>query len=369
MTALFSRAFAPSHCMLPQLPAPLRQCSSLHVILLPSRQPTTALLSSGIRHFHPSPIPASRKPRTAVVRPSSAAAPPRQRPTSPPKTRAAFQGPTRKVQLPFQTHPPSNALPRDGILKSECAPPSPASLVPAPTTTSAIPTPSEPTTTVPCTPTPIPYAPAPLPYQGLVDKLATSQEPVVVYESQPQKLYIGVCISSALFLGWVATITWLGFAPVVHSGGYPMMVAGIISSGIWVLVASYMAFGPVGLIKRIVAVPAKPSYLKTAPKPSLRFEPFRLVFGISPKPFEIQLGNVYSDRSFTLEMQKIAHHKAQQGPPGVMAEYFGFVPVLFKAYLKMFARPQNFTYVRVYGRVNFKMDLTDCKAMHDGKGE
>lgn len=165
-------------------------------------------------------------------------------------------------------------------------------------------------------------------------------------------------------------MTWSGYALAMEQGGLPIVAAAVLFSGIWFTFSCYLAYGPVNIIKRIVAVPAKPSLRITSQqlKPTLRLEPLALVFGKFPKPFEVKLGDVMSDRSFTREVEKLARFKAQQTPHagGVMAEFFSWVPHTFNAFFKMFARPQRFTYVRV-GRANFKLDLDGCQILDEGR--
>ncbi|KAF1353557.1 hypothetical protein BDV97DRAFT_396384 [Delphinella strobiligena] len=342
MSGLFSRALTPSLCLL-QLPAPLRQCSPLHISLLARQAVARQAARPVLRLFHASPMHAVRKPKTAIVKPANAPTPMKPRPSSPPK----------KAQKPFQSHPPNTAP--QTILHH------------ASTSDTANIAPAEATSTQAITPqryqSQQQLQQAHNPYSGIVEKLALRSEPTVVYEARSQNVFVGVCYTSAIFLTWVSYATWKNYETGVLQGNVMLAVAGIINCGMFAAVASYFTVGPLGLVKRIVAVPATVRTTAQPLRPTLRIEPVAILFGKYPQPFEVQMGDVLSDRPFAREMEKFARLRARGRTSEVFNQFFGWLGQIWNAYLKMFARMQHLTYVRVGGKANYKLDLRNCETI------
>ena len=355
MSALFARAaLKPFQCS-------LLQSSVLQPTLL-ARQANYNLPLCKL--FHASPFALNRKPNKAVVKPS-------QLPPTP-----------KRVRVSIQSHPPTGAshdIPKAQLqhvitstkavgsdtsssdIQQPLAHRQPAvpSFQPAATSRTA------------SIPTPAPFSGRPLPsYQAFVEKLALRDESTVIYTAQSQTMYVSVCIAAALFVNWVAYITWKNYEPAVAQGNTILAISGVINCSIWLFIGGYFAWGPVGLIKRIVALPATAALKQLPnPRPTLRLEPCS--FGLKgwPKPIEVKMGDVYSDRLFSLEISKIRKYVGTSEKPSLIDEYFGWIKRLWTANVKMFARAQRFTYIRVNDKANFKLDLRDCQTIEDGRGK
>lgn len=178
------------------------------------------------------------------------------------------------------------------------------------------------------------------------------------------------CYISAIFLTYVSYATWKNYEVGVLQGSVLLAVVGIINCATFAAIASYFTVGPLGLVKRIVALPATVRTTNQALRPTLRIEPVAILFGKYPKPFEVKMGDVLSDRPFSREMDKFARLRRAGGRSSeIFEQYFGLLGQIWNAYLKMFARVQHFTYVRVGGKANYKLDLRNCQTIDDGRGK
>ncbi|GAB7357431.1 hypothetical protein MBLNU459_g8356t1 [Dothideomycetes sp. NU459] len=342
-------------CSLFRQSAPLRQCSSL----------------SHVRLFHVSPAAAIKKPSRAIVsptKPASASAPARRRPSSPPK----------KLQLPFKTsHPsylpigttgpsPAYAQPHSATAPSTSSPISSNHVQPAPPT--ALPEPATAPRNTPRNahppPSPVAYhaRPATQQYQTFLNHLATRPEPTVIYSTHGQGVFVLICATSAIFFTYLA---WVN-VPTIRFGSQTGSIGLVITTTMAAMgmsVASVaFGLGPHHLIRRVVALPAAVSKQQLSQRavqdlqPTLRFEPLRVVFGIYPKPFEVPVGEVVSDRPFALELEKFASNKS----PSVFTS-------IFSSFWALFARREYFTYVRVAERGNWKLPLQNAQALDGGR--
>lgn len=300
---------------------------------------------------------ASRKPKAAVVKPKNAPTPMKPRPSSPPK----------KVQIPFQPHPPSTApqsIPHHAPSSDT------VNIAPAEAASIQAITPPRRQSTPPQYQSQQQLQQVQNPYSGIVEKLALRSEPTVVFEAKSQNVFVVACYISAIFLTYVSYATWKNYEVGVLQGSVLLAVVGIINCATFAAIASYFTVGPLGLVKRIVALPATVRTTNQALRPTLRIEPVAILFGKYPKPFEVKMGDVLSDRPFSREMDKFARLRRAGGRSSeIFEQYFGLLGQIWNAYLKMFARVQHFTYVRVGGKANYKLDLRNCQTIDDGRGK
>ncbi|KAL1311126.1 hypothetical protein AAFC00_001329 [Neodothiora populina] len=369
MASLFTRAHMscqPCPPILLQLPLSARQCPTLR----PSRFADAIRASrASARLFHSTPIAASRKPRAATYKPSSSSSPA----TSPPNAQPRTTHPSKKLDYPLQVQQTSSTAAAAATTTTTA--PDQRQLTPQQIAAGFLLRMSDsPTSTLQSTrsaalaanalPAPY-YQREKTPYQAIIDKLAQSKTPTVIYTAPSQTTFVVVCLTSTLFISWVAYVTWNNYAPSIEQGNVTLAGVGIVNCLLWVAVASYFALGPSGLVKRVIAIPAKSStHAVNAPKPTLRFEPAALPLIGWPKPFEVKLSDVHSDRLFAHEMSRLALKKNLNA--GGLTEHFSWLAAVWSSYLKMFARVQRFAYVRA-GFANLKLDLRDCQTLDNGR--
>lgn len=354
MTSL--RVFGSSHCILFQLPAPLRQCSPVHTHLL--SRPCTPL----VRLFHASPVQAVRKPSRAIVQPtktSSSSRPANKRPSSPPK----------KLDLPFLPHPPtspSQSITPKPLVHLQSSSETRHSVSP-PLLPSHAQTESPTTLSVPRAPQEylLPTVRLNNQYQTFINQLATRPEPTVIYTARSQWIFVTTCVASAAFMTYAAWINVPTIRFANETGAIGLVISTTVCAVGMSVASVALGVGPHHLLKRIVAIPATASKQaqagqKTAQglQPTLRFEPVRVGFGFWPKPFEIPVTDVVSDRPLALEMPKWASKRASNP-----------FALVFSAFWAMFARREYFSYVRVEDRGNWKLPLQNAEALDGGKGE
>ncbi|CAD0056697.1 unnamed protein product [Aureobasidium pullulans] len=321
------------------------------------------------RLLHSSPILAVRKPSKAVVKPLNASATTRKKQ----RKDALAEEQQDYIHIPFETHSPKTAPSTPATHTPRTSRPSaPATTIQQPLVNRHV-QPQQPVVEEPLEV----YAPPPSPLKPTFEyvpggrtgvhaslrELDSAESPTLIYEATKARSYIAWCIFASFFLGCIAAMQIGFFTTDPSKSDIRIASVFLLTALMWAILSSWAAWGATDVIKRIYTIPTGTG------RPLLRIEPVRLWAGKRPLPFEVRIGDAFSNKGFEQNIAMFNATRDVRRQPGVLDALFEPIGTLFSSNMKMIQRKSSFAQLHIKTGGTWKVDLRDCKALDHGKSK
>lgn len=205
--------------------------------------------------------------------------------------------------------------------------------------------------------------------------LASSRDPMLLYQSPGQKQFTVVSYSATMFMFWAGFQNFSMYSALAAADSWSLWfvsIAGNTASIFFVAMGVFFATGPWKIIQSITAIPSVPAS-NSRPQLNLRLEFVQIVPLVKFTPLELPASSILRMHSMSDKVKYLEKARALETRRSNVGDgFFDRVRLLLQDFKKLFDRRHYFGYLRIRGgnrlkSGTWKMDLSEAHIAHHGK--